>query len=359
MSANLVQSELAGWYKKLELEGDAEKIQARFSGIKAVASIVTKNQIEALVRLAFGTKRAAATAELDRIRELFTDEDDEFPQQGNNLELQILAAASLIQMQGKLPSLAPLAVSITACAGARKTNLPMDLVQYADVLLGNRSEANRLRNSIKTNFSELKSLDFSEIQTKTQQQPDFNALAASFADMQAILKKSFAEQAKQSQGMLDGLIANARMMDEELNMLWWLTGHRSEDFDCDFASLSVEAQPLVLAKELADLTELLPGPASVKALLSRAGLKERKKIKLTSAVNAVEKAWAQKHFPGDNYSPVTTPVHFALQRSFENDGGMEWIGNWSGVTGIPANFEINPLALGLQFYRERVFLTLA
>jgi hypothetical protein len=45
-----------------------------------------------------------------------------------------------------------------------------------------------------------------------------------------------------------------------------------------------------------------------------------------------------------------------LQRSLENEGGIEWIGNWSGVTGIPADFQTTPLALGLQFYRERVFL---
>lgn len=357
MSENLVQSGLAGWYKKLELEGNAEKIQARIAGIKAVTDTPTKDKIEALIRLAFGTKRAASAAELDEIRESFTDEDDEFPQKGNNLELKILAAASLIQMQGKFPSLAPLAISTAACAGARNPSLPMDLIEYAEVLLGNRSEANRGRQQIKTNFAELETLDFSGIQTTIQQhQQDWNVLSTSFGEMQVTLKNSFAEQAKQTQDMLDNLIKNIRMKDEELNMLWWLTGNRSEDFDCDFAALPTDAQPLILAKELSDLTEIIPGPASVKALLSRVGLKERKKIKLTSAVSALDKAWAQKHFPSDNYSPVTLPVHFALQRSLENEGGIEWVGNWSGVTGIPADFQTSSLALGLQFYRERLFL---
>ena len=69
-------------------------------------------------------------------------------------------------------------------------------------------------------------------------------------------------------------------------MLWWLTGRRSFDLDCSFDTVPVEARPLVFAKELSDSTEFLPGPASVKGLLSHAGLKDRKKVALSHVINA-------------------------------------------------------------------------
>lgn len=357
-SLALVQTAFAGWYRQFQLEENSAQIQARLAGVAAITKSQTTPQIEALIRLAFASKRPAATTEVDKIRQAFTTADEEFPQNGNNAELQVLAASCLAHMMevGKSPSITALAIATASCSGARNVKLPMDLVGRANAVLDKRSEINRNRNSISTSLVDPKALDFSAIQKKLQEQNDWSVLATGIGEMQVTLKKSFADQAKQVKDIFDALINNVRMKDEELDMLWWLTGERSEDLDCAFDSIPTEAQPLVLAKELADLTTLLPGPASAKALLSRAGLKERKKIKLTGAVNAVTKEWAEAHVQKEEYSPVTTPIHFALHRRLETDGGNEWIANWSSVTGIVAEFDTSPLMLGLLFYRERLWL---
>ena len=147
-----------------------------------------------------------------------------------------------------------------------------------------------------------------------------------------------------------------RVQDEELQMLWWLTGQRSEDLDCAFGAVAADAQSLVFAKELADHTEFLPGPASVKGLLSRAGLKERKKIAISTAINAADSAWVRKFVPEGEPSPVSTPIHFGIKRQLETGQGEAWIAGWAAAVGVKATLAVSPLGLGVLFYRERLLL---
>ena len=132
----------------------------------------------------------------------------------------------------------------------------------------------------------------------------------------------------------------------------------SVDLDCDFSAIAADAQPLVLSTELAAITEILPGPASIKGLLSRAGLKDRKKLTLAAAVNAVPLNWAKTIAEEEEFSPVTTPLHFALTRRLETGGDDDsWVANWASVSEIPATHDMSGLALGVQFYRERLLVT--
>ena len=82
-------------------------------------------------------------------------------------------------------------------------------------------------------------------------------------------------------------------------MLWWLTSQRSSDYNCSFAEIPSDAQPLVLASELASNTEFLPGPPSVKGILSHAGLKDQEDVRIADAVNAADfhmafKGWSAR-----------------------------------------------------------------
>ena|SRR5450830_557392 len=255
---------------------------------------------------------------------------------------------------GTFPSKTALAITAAASEAARSVKLPMDLVARAEKTLYTRAETYRQRPILTAPFDELKKLDLKIALEKISTQPDWNGAIAAFGELQKILKETFDERAKQEQTSFEKIANHLKIKDEELDMLWWLTGQRSVDLDCSFEEIPVEAQSLVMAKEMADMTHILPGPVSVKGLLSRAGLKDKKKIKLVNAIKAASPEWAQHFLEENEYSPVIMPLHFGLQRRLENDGGDEWIGNWSSVTGIAANFETSPLALGILFYRERL-----
>jgi hypothetical protein len=127
--------------------------------------------------------------------------------------------------------------------------------------------------------------------------------------------------------------------------------------DCRFDAVKVELQPLIFAKELADATEYLPGPRSVRALLSRAGLKDRKKIAVADVINAAEPVWMKTFMPENDLSPVTTPIHFGLRRQLETGAGETWIAGWAAAVGLPADFALAPLALGMLVYRERLLMS--
>ncbi len=351
-----VKSAFTGWYAQFQLSDDAGQRQARLQGVTELAKDANSEMVEALVRLAFGTKRTASPQLIAKIREAFSNADANFRHSGNNLELQVLAAACLVQIMevGPSSSRAALAITTAACGGARTVELPMDLVARAEITVHLRAEINRKRPGLSMKFSKLQNLDFSTVQETVQSRPDWDSVIAAFGEMQTVLEKTFAELATQEEVMFEKVDSHLKIKDEELDMLWWLTGQRSTDLCCSFDAIQADAQPIVMGKEMADLTTLQPGPVSLKGLLSRAGLKERKKIALTTSTKAVSAEWSKSFLNDGEYSPVTMPLHFALQRRLENDAGDEWISNWSSVTGIDANFAMSSLELGIVFYRERI-----
>jgi hypothetical protein len=345
-----------GWYKQFQIEEDVEQREARLKGVLKLAKSHSYEQLDALVRLAFGTKKTAAPTDLGKIREAFIAADETFPKSGNDQELQFLAAACLVQkLSEDNLSLTALAIVTTTCNGARTTNLPMDLVARATVTLKERAEVNRQRPQNFT-LGELSALNFVPAQEKLRANQSFEMAVETLGDVQAAVKAAFAERAAQEKKIFDGLQKHLQQKDEELDLLWWLTGQHCELLDCSFDAVPSNAFPLVMAKELADLSKMIPGPASVEGLLSRVGLKDRKKIPLVSALAGVSLDWARQFIEDDDYSPVLAPMHFALHRRIENGDGDDWIVNWSNVTGIKAEFEATPLKLALAFYRECVLL---
>ena len=116
------------------------------------------------------------------------------------------------------------------------------------------------------------------------------------------------------------------------------------------------AQPIVLASEVADATQFMPGPVSVKAILSRAGLKERKRTGVAAAINACDTELLCKFVDGVEPAPLVRPLHFAIHRKLEAGDDTSWAANWSAVTGIHVDVALPGIELGNLFYRERLGL---
>jgi len=67
-------------------------------------------------------------------------------------------------------------------------------------------------------------------------------------------------------GELERIVATTA---EETNILWWIFGGRSRDTNETFAEFADEVIPFVAAKELADLTTILPGNVGIAAFADR------------------------------------------------------------------------------------------
>ena len=276
-----MHEDFARWYSAVCLGEDPGRRHARWAGVSTVVRDADENTVEGLLRLVHPSRHLPTTSTLESIRHAFKDADDAFDMSGNDRELQILAAACLAVLMEKHQDLGPgaaLAATTTGLAGARQPELPMNLAEVAESQIVRWAQSNRTRPSLTADLSgEPPRLSFENAAAKAKTDQNWEAVGEAFAfcaDATNLAMKRLAEIHMNSVTAAESFL---RVQDEELQMLWWLTGQRSADFDCAFDAIPTNARPLVLAKELADRTELLPGPPSVHGILSRASLTEREK----------------------------------------------------------------------------------
>ena len=358
-SVEPMHQNFAHWYDSVSMGDNTARRHCRWEGLLNVVANADNEIVEALLRLAYGTRQTPPQSSIQTIRQHFKTADETFEMDGNNRELQILAGACLAVLMEDTSSdqaeRAALAVTTTALGRGRTTNLPMDLASLGDKAIDLLSEANRKRPSLATS-KELPTFNFAKSVAKVNEQPDWAGIVEAFELAAEATRTAFSSLAEQQEQAISATAHFIQVQDEELQMLWWLTGQRSKDYDCAFDILPVDAQPFVFASELANATELLPGPPSVNAILSRAGLKERKKITLTAAVNAPTPQWLQRMVEEIDPSPVSTPIHYAIKRQIEIGAGDAWVAAWASATGINAEHALSRLMLGELFYRERLLI---
>ena len=345
-------TDFSHWYDTVELRQDPSRWQARRDGVVAFVRDADRDDVEALIRLVFRTRQTAALIAVQKIRQAFKDADDTFDMQGNDRELEVLAGACLVALMDEgddVGAAAAVAVTTAALGNARTTDVPMDLCTLAESAIDRIAGANRQRPTLGNDSASVSPTANIKIKTaiaKIRADQNFENVAVAIELV-----------AKITPAKLQAVRRIVRIQDEELQMLWWLIGQRSWEYDCPFSAVPVDAQPLAFAKELADSTESLPGPPSVKALLSRAGLKDSQKVMIPAAINAAAPEWlAQiaKENEEEDPSPVSSPLHFAIKRQRETGAGDAWVAGWVATTGVSQTHAVSALQLGLQFYRERL-----
>lgn len=107
------------------------------------------------------------------------------------------------------------------------------------------------------------------------------------ADLDAIVRRVEQDSEEEPEaGELERVLA---VTAEETNILWWVFGGRSRDSNEAFADVADEVIPFVAAKELSDLTTLLPGHVAISAFADRVCQTDRAKMPETVAVTAAIK----------------------------------------------------------------------
>lgn len=356
--ASVMHRDFPRWHAAVEVGHDTERRNARWATVHAIAQAADDSMVEALVRLAFGTRQPPPPPAMSKIHEAYREADDTFDPSNATREMQVFAGATLavlIEPSKERAAVAALSVVTASMEGGRATQLPMDLPMLAKAAIEQLADAERKRPSLGALISaEPPKFDIEASITKLKEQQNYEVLVQAFNSIanatRAALKVLATRQANATRG-IDRFI---QVQDEELQMLWWLIGGRSTDLDCAFDAVPADAQPLVFAKELADYTAFLPGPRSIKSLLSRAGLKERKKLSIATAIAAANPDWLTSLAGKNDPSPVTQPIHFAIKRHLEVGGGDTWVPNWAAVVGVDAARTFSALSLGTLFYRERL-----
>lgn len=359
MGAQTMHQDFAQWYGVVSFGDNESTRQKRWGGVSNVVENADRKMLETLLRLAFASRQTPSSTDIQAVRQLFKEADEAFEMHGNERELQVLAGASLATLMqchdAAMSHEAALAVTTTAMHGGRSNHLPMDLGALGEAAIVALGDRGRQRPSL-TLATEPPKFDFEKSNAKLSEQFDTAGVSAALnlaADtIRQVLRLTLTRQAN-TMASVDQFF---RVQDEELQMLWWLTGQRVSSLGCAFDAVNAEAQPFVFASELADATQLLPGPPSIKALLSRTGIKTRKKVSVVNAVNGPDESWLKHICPMDGVSPVSTPIHYAIRMKLEIGGDTEWVPGWASATNIGADHSIPPLTLSELFYRERLLL---
>lgn len=345
------------WHAAVAVGNDTDLRDARWAAVHALAEKADASMVEALVRLAFATKQAPSGHALSKLYEAYREADDTFDSSSAAREMQVLAGACLavlLEASGDSAATAALSVATSSLAGGRTAKLPMDLPALAEAAIERLADANRERPSLSSLInSESPKFDFEAAATKARE-ANWEAVGQAFTLAANSVRKATQALATRQANATRAIDRFIQVQDEELQMLWWLTGARSVDLDCAFDAVPANAQPLVFASELADSTAFLPGPRSIKPLLTRAGLKERKKLTLAATIGAASSTWLSTVVGEGDPSPVTQPIHFAIKRHLEAGGGDTWVPNWAAVVGVDAARQLSTLSLGTLFYRERL-----
>lgn len=342
-----------------EISTDGAQRALRWTAIEALTKSWTCAQVEMLARLVFGTKSPPGGHQEDDLAEALAAFHQAFSEADPSIEQgarqnQILAAGVVLKYLS-LNSRVALAVTTTACGGARKLALPVDLVTLAENALSRLGASRRVRP------------DLSKISIPDPEfafEPDFAGVVHNSPSTFKAVFDQFTETVGDALIDLVGkfnesatlLMEAGKKADEELDLLSWVLGQRSLLSNQSFADLPPCEKPLVFARDLASLTKIYPGPNSIPGLLSRAGVKATGKIKIVDAVNAVSDDWTSAALKGRKPSPVTSPVHFALLRRQETGAGEGWYAGWSAIAGIDGGATMSPIALAEQFYRENLWL---
>ena len=353
-----MREEFPRWYRPVGMGDNRERLQARWKGVVGLVKNPNGKSIETMIAIALRTKPRPKAADVTSLRWTFKDVDDLFDMEGNDRELEILcgsALAALFETDGDTAALAALSMSTASCGGVRTAEFPMDLVGAAEAAIARISDARRTRPDIGKKMTvTVPKISMEQANATLKQNWTVEGVVAALATLTDLNNSAMLDLCQRVNAALKTAHDFADIQDEELQMLWWLFGNRSTKMDRPFSDVPAEGQSFILAAELADMTKFLPGPASVKPILSRAGLREQRKSSVPTAVNACQAGLLGPLIDGVEPSEITQPLHFAIKRKLETGDETSWISAWSNITGIDAGFSLPTIELGNLFYRERL-----
>jgi len=343
---------------------DATYVESRWKGVAKIVEDTSKDVL-AIVRLAVGKKDAGTAAYEPTLRAAFKEADITFEMSGNEFELAVLAAAVLAQLFTQKAVKSDIAaLALISYAGV--TTLPpwfQPFSKIANDYLQSRLISIRQPVSITQpafNIKTAKGLSDAFI-TKFQ---DNNLPATADAATKAFdaIYAAIAATTRTTALALAELERQSSLRREETDTLWWINTGISRDLQVPFTTLKRPAAAIIAGKELGDLVRcpgVYPAEALLSYLLPATGQKSSDKpASIATAVNALSREWREvtAGLPGLDKVADLCPVLSAIRMSLTTDSAKDWQSAYTKSYGIETGTALDPVALSMQCYRERVLV---
>jgi len=353
------------WYRNAGLTPPEGLLQKRWDSVDALSRTEDRAILLSLLQL-YLLPRAGDEACHPSIRDEFRKTDDTFPGRGNVQELRVLSGATLRWM---MEEDAPCAD--TAALGILAGMFPSRSEQLSHRAHVEAAERYGITSALRQRERRDLPQSLQEIwPTKDKLDPLLAAVAGAASPaavgepLRNLLEgtlKPVATALRKAEEWMKTLNATVRAKEEEIDFLWWLTSSHSKSQDVRFRELGIAQASLVLPLEIADLTRLLPGPASavpvlLQALLTSGAESTTRTITLADAVNATKRDWREKNVTLPADVGGLCPIHLAVRKSLDTDGSDEWLPVYRKACDVPGEVQVQVGAMATQFYREALFL---
>lgn len=335
------------WCQQISFCNDENKLQMRWDAIEGLCANLEDNpsNMYALVRMFFGNF-GANEEYLETFKKEFRDKDATFRYTDNDLEISVLSGCILayVCLHYEWPEVPATILTASACQ-CRSSQVQINLISIA-------------LNSIVESGTKLRERKPAPKLISVVSGPKIKSIiqvVSESADPIEQTNKSLLECMKLIQGKLNTSIKDLHnqmmLQDEELQILWWLTGHYSRMWDKSFKDIGKVSMPILLAKEMASLTSTFAEPPSMKSILCELGINDEEELSFIEVVNACELSQLEKMKPKSNVCPVIFPLHNAIFSSHEMEGDG-WEKAWSRKTDISIDHKVSSYEISTQYYRE-------
>ncbi|MFO0578928.1 MAG: GTPase-associated system all-helical protein GASH [Polyangia bacterium] len=347
------------WYRLVALEPDGAKLAKRWAGVMEWTTALRNDDDNVLetVRIFQGLPSKVSR---DPFLAVFRKHDAAFPQR-NDLELQVLAGASLVEcVQSVGTSGEGLYAAILAGAALEASSLRATEPRLDEI---SREVAAGLQ-AIAVDQRKRKPFDPSAIEDKADAVTAAMkqvAAADSWEQVRATVMPAFKallDAVRAANRKLDDAAHNLRRGDEEMDILWWMEGGCSRDTNQPWSALK-DGAAIIAGTELADLTDVALGPRNAAALLERvlsASKGGTKSAPLAVYVNTLPDEWARKHgAKADDRALDLTPLTLAISHRGKSDTAS-WQQYFDSSSGIKSSTPLPAAYVARQAYVEAILL---
>jgi hypothetical protein len=346
----------ADWYTQVLPPADGPTLNRRWNSIESFATALQLDCVPDVLRMFYS--RPASPESKEQLRKAAKVEDDTFLMDRDDAELSILSAGVIARVvaSGPDPKADALAIGVSCmeALGLRRTGRIQGVVDDASVYLA--TQAVRARQTAADRFHKLETPALTAaLKAIRAGAGELGTLAAAVEGAIQTLVSSLDDQYQ----VLASAVGELQRR-EQTDILWWLYGEYTLDRKLAFADMNVGEACFLGARDLANLTKVLPGPAAARAFL-------KKMLKSTAVPGGALftiKDVVDDFYPhrrdwdppaGINDLADCCPLSFASAKCLESAGGC-WADAFSARTGLGVDEPIAADAIAFQIYQELLFI---
>ena len=353
---------MADWYRIASINTSGEILEKRWNAIVNFSKTINVDETLHLVRL-FYDRPAVDDVFMEKFKSQFKNEDPLFQMMDNQLELSLLAGLIAVNLLDHPEDVSDATALGIVCRSFVRddisTSVP-DLVDRSRKFLDDRGVEVRESNEI-GNINLIAGHIFEQKLEALGPQLDENNLPGAKDNLMETLRSMVTELRTLSAATskaIEALKDNQLALIEQTNISWWIAGRYSTDLRKPMLEVELPVAALVVAKELADHTDLLPGPVSAQGFLDVAlsdsldSDKSKNSVSVKDAVTLASRKWLEaclQNYPLGACNDLF-PVLSAMQISLNIEG--DWVPTYRTQLGMKSIRQIPASNLAYQLYLE-------